>query len=96
MVCCDDDKLVPCFWFWQRAKNVHGDKFQGPAARKDFQVGLPTEARSVYSEFTAVADYRVGVVGHMRPVELMTNSILHTTLAMGSHQFEKMLQVENA
>lgn len=36
LICNDDDELIPCCRFWQRAQNIHGNKFQGPVGGKTF------------------------------------------------------------
>lgn len=66
---------------------MHCDKFQGLTSGEQLQMSLPLEESSVYCAFTAVADWFVNVVGRMGPVELMSDNVIHATLAMVSTSF---------
>lgn len=58
----------------------------GPMVSKRFFVALLVEVSLVYGALTAVADCRVAVVGHMRPVLLRYHSFLHAKLAAWSRE----------
>lgn len=87
------------FWvvfFGSGPKMYIATNFTGLLAGKNFHMALPFEASSVYGTFTAVPDCLVDVVGHVWPVDLTCQIVVHAMLAGVSHQFRVFCKGEEA